>query len=341
MRLDSLLALAQGKVRAGRWLPWAEFGNRPDGRLWALAVVAALLILLFLTIDVQGHWDFVLPRRGRKVVVAMVVGYAISYATVLFQTVTNNRILTPSMIGFDSLYMLIQTVVVFAFGALALTTMPPGIRFLINAGLMMGFAGLLYRLLFQREGRYLYFLVLAGIIFGTFFNSFTSFLQRLIDPNDFAVLQDRMFASFNSVPEELLLVAVAGVLAATGFSLRDAHRLDVLALGRDHAINLGVEHERVVQRLMLVIAGLIAVSTALVGPITFFGLLVANLAYTLMPTYRHRYVIPAAALLGIIALVGAHLLVDRVFTFSTSLSVIINFIGGSYFIFMVLKESRA
>jgi len=306
--------------------------------LWGLAF---LFILLFLTIDVNGHWDFALPRRARKVVAMVLVGYAIAYSSVAFQTVTNNRILTPSIIGFDSLYLLIQTVIVFSFGAMTLNLMDENLQFVINVGAMILFAGLLYRWLFRREGQNLYFLVLVGIIFGALFGSMTTFMQRLLDPNEFTVLQDRMFASFNSVDQELLTISIVGVCLVSLYSRRFTADLDIISLGRDQAINLGVEHTKVVNRVMVVIAVLVSVATALVGPITFFGLLVANLAYQFMQSYRHQYLLPAATLISVVALVGGQLLVERVFTFSTSLSVIINFIGGIYFIYLLLKGNRA
>lgn len=321
----------------------AEHEQRQLRALWLkllfLALIGGALIALFLTINVTD-WGFALPRRGHKVVAMLLVGFAVAYSSVMFQTITNNRILTPSIIGFDSMYMLIQTVIVYLFGGITLAMMSRELLFVINVGLMVLFASLLYRWLFRREGRNLYFLVLIGIIFGTLFGSFTSFMQRMIDPNDFTVLQDRMFASFNSVNEDLLLIASAAIILVTLYSLRFLRSLDVVLLGRDQAINLGVAHSSLVNRCMVVIAVLISVSTALVGPITFFGLLVANLAYQYMHTYRHAFVVPAASLISVIALVGGQLLVERVFTFSTSLSVIINFIGGIYFLYLLLRETR-
>lgn len=308
-------------------------------KLLLLALGAVVLIALFLTIQVSD-WAFVVPRRGQKLLAIALVGFSIAYSSVIFQTITNNRILTPSIIGFDALYLLIQTVAVYVFGATALTMTDKNSQFLFNVGSMVLFASILYRWLFGREGRNLYVLVLVGIIFGSFFGSMTSFMQMLISPNDFVVLQDRMFASFNSVKPDLFMIATIAVLLTSAYSVRYAPSLDVLSLGREHAINLGVDHRLVVNRLMIVIAVLVSVSTALVGPITFFGLLVANLAHQWMRTYRHRYLVVAATLISLIALVGGQLLVERVFTFSTSLSVIVNFIGGIFFIYLLLKESR-
>lgn len=310
-------------------------------KLGILAGIAILLAVVFMTIDAGGHWDYILPRRGKKLFAILLTGTAIAFSTVVFQTITNNRILTPSIIGLDSLYMLIQTLIVFFLGGTTLTMMSKNLRFVLAVGIMVVFASLLYRMLFRREGRNIYHLLLIGLIFGTFFSSLTSFLQKIIDPNEFLVIQDKMFASFNNVNSDLLLLSLAGVLLVAVYFARFTKYLDVLALGRDHAVNLGISYEYVVKRMMVVVAVLISISTALVGPITFLGLLVANVAYQFLNTYRHKTLIFGASLISFVALAGGQLLVERVFTFSTSLSVIINFIGGVYFIYLLLKENKS
>ncbi|WHX48872.1 iron chelate uptake ABC transporter family permease subunit [Paenibacillus woosongensis] len=310
-------------------------------KIAALAILAIVLAVLFMTIDAGGHWDYILPKRGKKLIAILLTGTAIAFSTVVFQTITNNRILTPSIIGLDSLYMLLQTIIVFVFGSTALTLMSKNMQFVLAVGFMVLFALLLYQMLFRREGRNIYYLLLIGLIFGTFFSSLSSFMQKLIDPNEFLIVKDKMFASFNNINSDILLIALAGVFLTGIYFARFNKYLDVLALGRDHAVNLGISYDDVVKRMLIVVAILISISTALVGPITFLGLLVANVAYQFLNTYRHRQLIAGASLISIIALVGGQLVVERVFTFSTSLSVIINFIGGVYFIYLLLKENKS
>ncbi|MEM7533191.1 MAG: iron chelate uptake ABC transporter family permease subunit [Chloroflexota bacterium] len=308
-------------------------------KLWILLLLAVLAIGFYLSIGVTD-WGFALPRRGRKVLAMVLVGFSVSYSTVIFQTITNNRILTPAIIGFNSMYVLIQTALTFFLGSLAIATFDPNLMFAINVGCMIIFAGALYRWLFEREGTNLYFLVLVGVVFGTLFGNLSSFMQNMLDPNEFQVLQDRLFASIQNVDEDLLLISCIGIFWATAYSFRFAPYLDVISLGRDVAINLGIDHTVVVNRLMIVIAVLVSVSTALVGPILFFGLLAANVTYQFMGTYRHGYLIPAAMLMSVIALVGGQLLLERVFEFNTTIGVIINFVGGVYFLYLLLKEAR-
>ncbi|MBG9794493.1 iron ABC transporter permease [Paenibacillus dendritiformis] len=306
-----------------------------------LAVLALALIGLFLFFKLGDNWDYVLPKRTIKVLAIVLTGASIAFATTVFQTITNNRILTPSILGLDSLYMLIQTIVIFVFGSKTLMMMNSNVDFLVSVGLMVVFSGLLFKLIFKGENQNIYFLLLIGIIFGTFFGSMSTFMQVLIDPAEFMIVQDKMFASFNHINTKLLLMGGVLLLLVTLYFLRFIKYLDVLALGREQAINLGVNYDYVVKRLLFIVAVLISISTALVGPITFLGLLVVNVTYQFLKTYRHSYLIAGSVLISIIALVGGQLIVERIFTFSTTLSVIINFVGGVYFIYLLLKENKS
>ncbi|MNB94522.1 Fe(3+) dicitrate transport system permease protein FecD [compost metagenome] len=310
-------------------------------KLTALSAAALVLVLVFMTIHAGGNWDYVLPSRGRKLAAIVLTGSAIALSTVIFQSITHNRILTPSILGLDSLYMLIQTAGIYALGSTNLTFMNKNLNFLFTTAAMILFSGLLYKLMFRREGSNLYFLLLVGLIMGTMFQSASSFMEVMISPDEFLALQSKMFASFNNVNAELLALSAAALLIAFLFLIRYLKVLDVLSLGREDAINLGIPYERTVKGLLILVSVFVSVSTALVGPITFLGLLVANIAYQLMRTYRHALLLPAAVLLSIIALVGGQLLVERVFTFSTTISVMINFAGGVYFVWLLLKENKA
>jgi len=187
----------------------------------------------------------------------------------------------------------------------------------------------------------MYHLLLIGIVMGTLLGSLTTFMQVLIDPNEFLVLQGKMFATYNKVQGQLTAIGCVVVLLIAAYYSRFAKYMDVLSLGKDQAISLGVDYHYVVKRLLIIIAALISVATALVGPITFLGLLVANVTYQFVKTYRHAVLISGSILISIIALVGGQLIVERVFTFTTTLSVIINLIGGIYFLYLLLRENKS
>ncbi|MFD1790276.1 iron chelate uptake ABC transporter family permease subunit [Ochrobactrum teleogrylli] len=311
--------------------------RRPAILIPLLGAIALLAAIAFMTIGAKGSWSFILSFRGTKLAAMVLVAYSIAVSTVLFQTVTNNRILTPSIMGFDALYILIQTVVVFFFGAVQVDWIGPNMRFVTETLVMVLFAGSLYYWLFSGAARSLHLVMLVGIICGVFFRSLSNLMQRMLDPDLFAVLQDRFFASFNTINADILTLSAIIVAAVSLYGWRLMHVFDVLALGREPAINLGVDHRRVVRLILLMVTVLVAVSTALVGPITFFGLLVANLAYMLAGSGKHRVVLPIAVLLATICIVGGQTILERAFAFNTALSVIIEFLGGLVFIILLVR----
>ncbi|HSI68411.1 MAG TPA: iron chelate uptake ABC transporter family permease subunit [Planococcus sp. (in: firmicutes)] len=310
-------------------------------KLFILLILAFAVCMIYLFHGLNGSFDYALPRRGVKVFAMVLTGVAIAYATVVFQTITHNRILTPSIMGLDSLYMLLQTGLIFFLGSSHMTIMNKQVNFVLSIMAMVVFALLFYHFLFKRGNQPIYFLLLVGIIFGTFFSSISTFLQVLIDPNEFQMVQDRMFASFNNVNADLVWLSLGIIILLIAFAWKHNDSLDVLSLGRDTSINLGVNYDSLVRGMLILSAVLIAVATALVGPITFFGLIVANLSYQFFKSYKHSVIIAGAAIISIVALVGGQWVVERVFTFNATLSVIINFIGGVYFIYLLLRESRS
>lgn len=311
--------------------------RRPVHVLLILAAIAAGMIVLFMTLNAKGRWDFILPFRGMKVLSMVLVAYAIAVSTVLFQTVSHNRILTPSIMGFDALYVLIQTSLIFAIGSANVTALDPRLLFAFEVAIMVAFSSVLYRWIFSGGSHSLHLLVLVGIVFGVLFRSLSSFMQRIIDPNEFVLLQDRLFANFNGVESNLLVISTAAVLVVSIIGWRLMHVYDVLALGREISVNLGIDHHRVVTIVLMLVAVLVSVSTALVGPVTFFGLLVANLAYQLAGTHKHCFVLPIAALLAAICLIGGQLILERIFAFDTALSIVIEFVGGIVFLALLIR----
>lgn len=314
--------------------------RKPSLIIGALTLVVIGAVALFLTWGVDGYWDFALPRRVEQVVALIVVGVAVAVSTVIFQTLTRNRILTPSIMGFDALYVLLSTGLVYFLGAAANATIPAGTMFAIRAILLMTCATLLYRWVLGNGQRGLYTLVLVGVIVGTLFSSLTSFMFRVMDPNEFDSLMSTLFASFNAIDTTLLGLSSIVLGIGIGAAYWMGPQLDVLTLGRDRALTLGLDYQKTVTWLLLIIAVLVSVSTALVGPITFLGLLVANLAYQLTRTYRHAVNLTVASLLAIISLIAGQALLQHVLHFNATLSSIINLVGGVYFILLLVKESK-
>ena len=307
--------------------------------LIVLVVVSSFLFLMYGLNP--NSYQYALSLRVPKLIAIALTGSGIALSSVIFQTVTNNRILTPSVLGLDSLYNLFQTLIVFVFGSLNIALAGSNINFLFSAALMIIFSLFLFKMMFKREGTNLFFLLMVGMVFATLFSSLSSFMQMVMDPNEFLIVQNKMFASFNNVQSSLLMISIIIVSVAIGCICKDFKKLDVMSLGKEQAVNLGINYDYMVKKILIIVSILVSVSTALVGPITFLGILVTNLAYQLVKDYRHSVIVPTAILLSLAALIGGQFLVERVFHFSTTVGVIINFIGGLYFIYILLKEERA
>lgn len=308
-------------------------------RLAILAVFATVGIFAYLTYGVSGNVAYVVGRRSTVVVTMVVVAVAGAVATVLFHTVTDNRILTPSIMGMEALFVLVQTCLVFGLGVAGLSLLPPVPAFLAQTALMLAFALLLFRHLFTGGIGSLHLTLLVGIVFGVLFTSLAELMQRLLDPNEFTALQTRLFARLTRADPELL-PWVTGAVVLVGLYVWRQHRLlDVLALGRDTAVNLGVDHTRVATRLLVMVTLLVSVSTALVGPMTFFGFMAATLAYQLTGRHEHRYVLPMAVLVGLCTLVGGQFVLEHLLGHAGTLTVIIELTGGALFLYFLLRKA--
>ena len=314
---------------------------KDKNKIYLLICIAVLVVSIFLFQGLnEVNWNYNLSKRIPRVIAIVITGGTIAFSSMIFQTVTNNRILTPSILGLDSLYMFGQTIVIFLFGSSSIMMTNRKVNFLFSLLVMIIGTMILYKTIFKR-GNNIFFLLLVGTVIGTLLKSMTSFMQVLIDPNEFVNLQSKMFANFNNVNTDILMISMIIILIIFAVIYDDIKKLDVMLLGRDNAINLGIDYDKFSKKILLVVSILVAVSTALVGPVTFLGLLVVNLTYQYFKTYKHSLLIVGAMLISIIALLGGQILVERIFNFSSTVSIIINFIGGIYFIYLLLKEARA
>lgn len=307
-------------------------------------IIAVLLMLgvaaLFLFFRLGNNWEFAIKLRSIKVIAIIIVAASVAYSSVAFQTLTNNRILTPSIMGFESLYLLIQTLIVYIYGDQTYKVLSSMDNFLISVIGMIGFGLLLYFMIYKKGKDNIYLLLLVGIILGTLFSSLSSFMQLLIDPNDFFIIQGKMFATFNKINTDLLWPSSIILITILFFGFRMTKYLDIMALGREQAINLGLNYNGLVKLFLVIIAILVSISTALVGPITFLGLLVTNLTYELFKTHKHSIIIAACCIVSVIALLAGQFIMERILNLSTPLSAIVNMVGGFYFIYLLLKVRK-
>nr|WP_245920722.1 iron chelate uptake ABC transporter family permease subunit [Brachybacterium timonense] len=306
------------------------------------AVVFALGHLAWdnpMPLGTRGFW-LIAELRATSLIAMAVVAIAQAMATISFQTVTSNRIITPSIMGFESLYVAIQTSVIYFLGAAGITVLVGTGQFILQILAMVGLSLLLYGWLLSGKYANLQVMLLVGIILGGGLGSVSTFMQRLLTPSEFDILTARMFGSISKADADYFPIALPLVaLACLGLWL-NARRLNIMALGRETCINLGIDHKHQTIIMLVLVSVLMAVSTALVGPMTFFGFLVATLTYQLIGTHDHRRLFPAAALLGFVVLCGAYFVMNNVFYAQGVVSIIIELVGGSLFLFVILRKGR-
>lgn len=314
---------------------------REQTKFLTLLGILLLVIALFMGFDLGGNIDYVLSKRTVRLATMLVVGVSVAVSSIIFQTITNNRILTPSIMGYESIYILFQTLLVFVYGDQTFKVISQQENFFYAIVLMLVFSVMMYLLMFGENQKNMFYLLLTGMVMGALFQTMSQFLHVLIDPNEFSIVQNFMFVSFAKMNTKLLSIASITLFVTLLYAAYYLKYLDVIALGREHAINLGVDYSGLIRRFMLIISLLVSVSTALVGPITFLGILVANVTYELFDSRKHRFMLTAGSLIACLSLVLGQFFIEHVFGFSTTVSIVINFIGGVYFMFLLWKTRKS
>lgn len=287
----------------------------------------------------RGFW-LIAEMRATSLVVMAVVAFCQAVATITFMTVTGNRIITPSIMGFESLYTVIQTGAVYALGVAGVVALQGTGQFLLQVALMVGLSVLLYGWLLRGRYANIQVMLLVGIIIGGGMGAVSTFMQRLLTPSEFDVLTARLFGSVQNASAEYLPFAIPLVLIAGVLIWANAHRLNVISLGRDVCINVGVDHGRQTIYMLVLVSILMAVSTALVGPMTFFGFLVATLTFLLAGTHDHRRLLPIGVLAGFVVLAGAYFVMNHLFAAQGVVSIIIELVGGTVFLLVIMRRGR-
>ena len=290
-------------------------------RLLILLLLVLLACVGYMTVGVhfenQKLFAYAMRIRTPKLIAMLITAFAIGSASIVFQSIINNTIVTPCLLGMDQLYSLIHTAVFFVAGSGSFLAVNANAAFAVDLAIMGAVATVIYSYLFQKTNHNVLYVLLIGTVLTSFFSSIQTTLTRVMDPNEYDTLLTDLVASFSNVNSA------------------------ILTLGKDQAINLGVDYDRCIRRLLLGVTLYIATATAMVGPLAFLGLIIANLSRQFLRTYRHSQLITGSVLFGMTVLIGGQLLVERVFVYSVPVSVFITVGGGVYFLYLLLTQRKA
>mgnify|MGYP001851582845 FL=1 len=313
-------------------------------RLLIMVVLAALAAAAYMLVEVnfenQKLFAYAMKIRTPKLIAMLITAFAIGGASIVFQSVINNTIVTPCLLGMNSLYTLIHTAIVFFSGAGSLLATNANLAFAADLVLMGAVATVVYSYLFKKTKHNVLYVLLIGTVLSSFFSSIQTTLTRVMDPNEYDSLLATLVASFSNINSEIIVFSIVVLGAVIFFLRKDLALLNVITLGREQAINLGVDYDRTIRRLLLGVTLCIAVASAMVGPISFLGLIIANLSRQLLKTFRHSQLIVGSALFGMIVLVGGQLIMEHVFAYAIPVSVFITVGGGIYFLYLLLANRK-
>jgi iron complex transport system permease protein len=287
-------------------------------------------------IDKPKLFQYILSLRVPNLLVMMIASFAIGSASIIFQSIINNRIVTPCLLGMNSMYTLVHTAVVFAAGSGSVLATNSNLSFAVDLVVMSVTATFIYSYMFRKTGNNVLYVLLIGTVLSSFFGSIQSTMIRVMDPNEYDALLTSLVADFNNVQVEVIAFSVILLVTLTIFLWKDLQLLDVITLGKAQAINLGVDYDGTIRRLLLGVVLCIAIATAMVGPISFLGLIIANLSRQLFKTHKHSYLIGGSVLIGMIAMIAGQTISQHVYSYAVPISTLITIGGGIYFLYLLL-----
>nr|WP_202601897.1 iron chelate uptake ABC transporter permease subunit VctD [Photobacterium halotolerans] len=274
-------------------------------------------------------WQLFMSSRVPRLLAILLAGGGLSIAGLIMQQISQNRFAAPSTSGTIECSMLgfVLSLVIFGNGDQL---------WLIFATAMIGtlfFVQLIQRIQFKNA----VFVPLIGIIFGNIIASMATFIAYKYDAlqnlSGWAVAN---FANILAGNYELLYIALPVAI----FSYVYATRISAVGMGKDFAINLGLNYQQVMTIGVALVSIMAATVVMIVGQLPFLGLIVPNLVNHFYGDNLRKN-IPRTAVLGAILVLACDL-VGRVliFPYEIPISMVISLLGGSVFIFLVLKGMR-
>lgn len=281
----------------------------------------------------------VIRRRQNAIIAMLIAATCHAFATLLFQTITNNRIITPSLLGFEAVYSTINTATMYFLGINSFIAISGMTFYLSQIAIMILISLILFSTLLKKD-RGVDFLLLVGIIMGQGLRSVSAFMRRLLSLSEFDILQAKLFASVNNSDSSYFLISAILVLLVVGIIFSKSSKLNVIGLGSSASTNLGIDYKKSVIYSLIGISILMGVSTALIGPMNFFGFLIVGLTYEFANTYDHKYLFIMTLFLAFFILTTSYFIMNHIFNANGVVSILIELVGGLYFIYIVFRKGK-
>ena len=198
-----------------------------------MLLLILLLALVFLLIGSGLDFDYLIPKRFMRLVIIVLGSVCLAVSSIVFQTIVGNRILSPSIMGYEAVYLLWQALLLLVMGTNGLMMLSVSGNFIASIMLMLVYSWALHRLLLPRCKSDVFMLLLFGLVLTMVIGTVTQFIQLRISPGEFSVFQGLSYTSFNRSNPETVWYGVLAVVTVLWVSRKTLPVLDVMALGRE------------------------------------------------------------------------------------------------------------
>ena len=274
--------------------------------------------------------DIRLPRS----LLAVLVGAGISAAGAAIQGLFRNPLADPALIGVSAGAALFAALFIVVGGSQDIALLG-----MTGSAFVGGLVVTWIVLLVGQRGGGLSTMLLAGIAVNAIALAGVGLLSYLSSDLQLRSISAWALGSLNGAN----WMAVTTALAIPLFIVllhRESVNLNVVTLGDEEAAHLGVSHESLRVRIIVLSALMVGIGVALTGVIAFLGLVVPHLIRMTLGS-SHQIVLPGSALLGGLLLLVADTLARTVFApAELPVGILTALVGGPFFVFLILREQR-
>ncbi|MDR2418451.1 MAG: iron chelate uptake ABC transporter family permease subunit [Treponema sp.] len=287
----------------------------------------------------QSAYTSIMARTLPALIGMGISAALIAVLSLAFQTITESRVLTPAMIGFDSVFIATQTILVFLFGASTPLFANAVLNYLFSAVLMVAVSVTMYGIILRKNKNNIVFLLLFGLILSGIVRSGVNYIEVLMDPDEFQQVRSVTSVTVNNMNTAIIFITAPLMILLTALMMRRHRVYDVMSLGEANARNLGIAYTEELRLNLLLIAAGMSVVTAMIGSLAFLGLIAVNISRELFKTYRHKILFLGSALTACLILIAGQAMVELL-EYAVPVTVIIDLAGCSYMFFLILRENR-
>lgn len=328
------------KSRGGAWLKLALIFLITALLLFGMAVCSTLIggisvsladIFKGIFLEYDRDVAIVVELRFPRIFVAVLGGAAMAVAGVLLQAVMRNPLADPGVLGISSGS---------AFFAVLAAALLPALSFLAPVFSFLGgmLAFVIVSALSMKGGMRSTRLVLIGLAVSTFFSALSTAFGQLTGGSSYA--QSIVDGIIRSKTWEDVAVMSAFVAAGGALCVFCVKRCNILALSDRLAGNIGIDVSRTRLAVSSVAVLLSAASTAIVGAVSFLGLIVPHIARLLVGN-DHKKLIPYSALAGALFFLAADTFGRWIaYPYEISASILMAVVGGPLFIVLLLRSKK-